>query len=105
MEGAQFSPFVLNGILLSAICAALKDSSAINRNGNGSHPEHHAEHVATLTKHLEELQKAEETHARQAPDVSIISSKWLLGRRTFCGVFGYWNTRASSPRGLSGNCA
>src|SRR5712672_3492444 len=38
MEGAQFSPFVLNGILLSAICAALKDSSAINRNGNGSHP-------------------------------------------------------------------
>jgi hypothetical protein len=69
MEGAQFSPFVLNGILLSAIYAALKDSSAINRNGNGSHPEHHAEHVATLTKHLEELKKAEETHARQAPDV------------------------------------
>src|SRR4029077_7076183 len=30
---------------------------------------HHAEHVATLTKHLEELKKAEETHARQAPDV------------------------------------
>ena len=26
-------------------------------------------HVATLTKHLEELKKAEETHARQAPDV------------------------------------
>jgi hypothetical protein len=25
--------------------------------------------VATLTKHLEELKKAEETHARQAPDV------------------------------------
>ena len=69
MEGAQFSPFVLNGILLSAICAALKDSSPINRNGNGSHPEHHAEHVVTLTKHLEELKKAEETHARQAPDV------------------------------------
>ena len=67
MEGAQFSPFVLNGILLSAICAALKDSSAINRNGNGSH----SEHVATLTKHLEELKKAEETHARQAPDVKL----------------------------------
>ena len=67
MEGAQFSPFVLNGILLSAICAALKDSSAINRNGNGSHPEH----VATLTKHLEELKKAEESHARQAPDVKL----------------------------------
>ena len=33
--------------------------------------EHHAEHVATLTKHLEELQKAEETHARQAPDVKL----------------------------------
>ena len=30
-----------------------------HRNGNGSHPEHHAEHVATLTKHLEELKKAE----------------------------------------------
>jgi len=66
MEGAQFSPFVLNGILLSAICAALKDSSPINRNSNGSHPEHHSEHVATLTKHLEELKKAEElTRARR----------------------------------------
>jgi hypothetical protein len=69
MEGAQFSPVVLNGVLLSAICAALRDSSAINRNDNGSRPEHHAEHVTTLTKHLEELKKAEETHARQAPDV------------------------------------
>jgi hypothetical protein len=57
--------------------------------------------VATLTKHLEELKKAEETHACQAPDVKLISSKWLLSRRTFYGVFWCWNTQASSTRGLS----
>ena len=70
-----------------------------HRNGNGSHPEHHAEHVVSSTKHLEELKKAQKNS--HTPDtkwetVYILRANDYSAEILRFGVFGYWNTQANN---------